>query len=85
MIYCLERDCDVVGMVGLVSVLGVILVVLGCLLLVWAGVTVIEVEQAVREQPGVYRVAIGPPIAVFFGLGFIAVGAWRLYLESGRK
>ena len=67
------------------SVLGAVLVVLGCLLLVWASVTIIELDRAVREQPFVNRVAIGPPIAIFFGLGFIAVGAWLLYVKRGRR
>ena len=69
----------------MVSVLGAVLVVLGCLLLVWASVTIIELDRAVREQPFVNRVAIGPPIAIFFGLGFIAVGAWLLYVKRGRR
>jgi len=69
----------------LVSVLGAVLVVLGCLLLVWASVTIIELDRAVREQPFVNRVAIGPPIAIFFGLGLVAVGAWLLYVKRGRR
>lgn len=66
------------------NVLALGLIVLGCLLLVWASVTVIEVEREISEQPGVINVAIGPPIAIFFGLGFIAVGVWRLCLKRGR-
>ena len=66
------------------TVLAAVLIVLGVFLLVWAGVTVVDVERAIREQPDVYRVAIGPPIAVFFGLGFVAVGAWLLYTKRVR-
>ena len=50
----------------------------------WAFVTIVALEQAIREQPDVYRVAIGPPIAIFFGLGFIAVGTWLLYMKRPR-
>lgn len=67
------------------AVLAAVLIVVGCLLLVWASVTIINVGQAVSEDPFVKRVAIGPPIAIFFGLGFIAVGAWLLYLRSRRR
>jgi len=52
---------------------------------VWASVTIVNLEQAISEQPDVYRVAVGPPIAVFFGLGFMAVGAWLLYMERRRN
>ena len=67
------------------AVLATVLIVAGCLLLVWASVTVIQLEQAIREDPFVERVAIGPPIAIFFGLGFIAVGAWLLYMRQRRR
>lgn len=69
---------------GLKTVLAVVLVVAGCLLLIWASVTIINLDQAISVDPFVKRVAIGPPIAIFFGLGFIAVGSWLLYIRRRR-
>ena len=81
MIYGLMCDMDV-GWFELASTLGVVLVVLGGMLLLWASVTTIDLY---RTPPSVKSVAIGPPIAVFFGLGLVAYGAWLLYPRRPRR
>jgi len=55
------------------------LVVVGCILLLWASADIIMVERQMQEQPDIKRVAIGPPIAIIVGIMLILVGIFKFY------